>query len=86
MGICGWVCFGFFAGLVARALVPGDQAMGFIRTTILGVAGSFVGGFLGALLAGEDPLEPRTAGFVGAVVGAVVILVLGGLLYRRRRS
>lgn len=86
MGICGWICFGFFAGLVARALVPGDQDMGFVRTTLLGVAGSFVGGFLGALLAGENPLEPRTAGFVGAVVGAIAILVLGRLLGGRRRA
>ncbi len=84
MGVCGWICFGFFAGLIARALFPGDQAMGLVRTTLLGVAGSFVGGFLGALLSGEDPLDPRPAGFIGAVVGAIVILVVGRLLSRRR--
>ena len=85
MSICGWVCFGFFAGLVARALLPGDQSMGFVRTTLLGVGGSLVGGFLGALLAGENPLEPRTAGFIGAVVGAVAILIVGRLVTSRPR-
>lgn len=86
MGICGWICFGFFAGLVARAVLPGDQEMGFVRTTLLGVAGSFVGGFLGALLAGDDPLEPHSAGFVGAVLGAIAILVAARLLRGRRRA
>lgn len=86
MGLCGWVCFGFFAGLVARALMPGDQQFGFVRTTLLGVAGSFVGGFLGALLGGDDPFEPRAAGFVGAVVGAIAILVAARLVSGRRRA
>lgn len=85
MGICGWVCFGFFAGLVARALLPGDQEAGFLRTTLLGIAGSFVGGLLGALISGENPFEPRTSGFIGAVVGAIVILVVGRLVSGRRR-
>jgi uncharacterized membrane protein YeaQ/YmgE (transglycosylase-associated protein family) len=85
MGFCGWICFGFFAGLIARAVLPGDQQMGFVRTTLLGVAGSFVGGFLGAFLAGENPLEPRTSGFIGAVVGAVTILLVARLIRGRRR-
>ncbi len=82
MGLCGWIVFGFFAGLLARAITPGQHRMGFIRTTLLGVVGSFVGGVLGALISGRDMmiLEPR--GFLGAVVGAVVLLAFASWLHR----
>jgi len=89
MGLCGWVIFGFFAGLIARALMPGKQGLGLIATTLLGIAGSFVGGFLASLLRGgnwrawERGLEP--SGFVGAVVGAFVLLLLGSALGRNHR-
>ena len=85
MGLCGWIVFGFFAGLIARALVPGRQGLGFIATTALGVAGSFMGGFLAALLSGGNWRHPEPRGFIGAVVGAIVILLLGGMLGGRRR-
>ncbi len=77
MGICGWIVFGFLAGLVARALMPGNQPMGFIRTTVLGVAGSFVGGFLSSLFFHQDPMVIHASGFVGAVVGAFLVLLIG---------
>ena len=79
MGICGWVVFGFLAGLVARALMPGNQPMGFLKTTLLGVAGSFVGGFLTSLLIHQDPMVIHASGFIGAVVGAFVLLFAGRL-------
>lgn len=84
MGICGWIVFGFLAGLVGRALMPGTQRMGFIKTTVLGIAGAFVGGFLASLLFHRhayDHFEP--SGFIGAVVGAVVIMGITGLVSRR---
>ncbi len=85
MGICGWIVFGFLAGLVGRALMPGAQPMGLIRTTLLGVGGSFAGGMIAALWSGRDPMVLHPTGFIGAVGGAIVLLVVGGLIFGRRR-
>jgi uncharacterized membrane protein YeaQ/YmgE (transglycosylase-associated protein family) len=75
-GIIGMVVIGFIVGLVARAVLPGTQALGFILTTLLGIAGSFVAGYLGQTFglyrAGEG------AGFLGSVVGAMVLLFIVG--------
>lgn len=75
--MCGWIVFGFFAGLVARAILPGEQKMGFIRTTLLGIAGSFVGGAIAALLYGNNLFAFQPSGFIGAVVGAIILLASG---------
>jgi uncharacterized membrane protein YeaQ/YmgE (transglycosylase-associated protein family) len=80
MGLCGWVVFGFFAGLVARAIMPGKQGLGLIATSLLGIAGSFVGGFLASLLRGGNWRVVEPSGFVGAVVGAFVLLLLGSAM------
>lgn len=86
MGLCGWIVFGFLAGLIARALMPGSQKMGLIATTLLGVAGSFAGGFVWNLLSpGRDWLALRPSGFIGSVIGAILLLVLGAALTKRRR-
>jgi uncharacterized membrane protein YeaQ/YmgE (transglycosylase-associated protein family) len=84
MGLCGWILLGFVAGLLARAIMPGEQRMGFVRTTLLGIAGSFVGGLLVALLRGGDPLVLEPSGFIGATIGALVLLVLGHVLFRHK--
>jgi uncharacterized membrane protein YeaQ/YmgE (transglycosylase-associated protein family) len=84
-GLCSWIVFGFVVGLIARFLMPGRQHMGFIRTTVLGVAGSFMGGFLAALLRGGNWRTPSPTGFIGAIIGAVVLLVLSELVFSRRR-
>lgn len=85
MGICTWIVFGFLAGLVGRALMPGTQKMGFIATTVLGIAGAFVGGFLSSLFFhrpyGYGHFEP--SGFLGAVIGSIVLLVIAGAVSRR---
>lgn len=85
MGICSWIIFGFLAGLVARALMPGKQALGFVATTLLGVGGSFVGGFLGAFLTGSGWRVLHPSGFLGAIVGAVILLAVGEALKKRQR-
>ena len=84
MGLCGWIVFGFLAGLLARAITPGEHRMGIIRTTLLGVVGSFVGGLLGALITGRDVMVLEPSGFLGAVLGAVILLGFGGWLHRAR--
>ena len=84
MDICGWIVFGFLAGLVARAIFPGEQQMGFVRTTLLGVGGSFVGGAVASLIFGHSFGHFHPSGFIGAVIGAILLLVVLGR--DRRRS
>jgi len=76
MGICSWLVFGFLAGLLARAILPGRQSMGLIATTLLGIAGSFVGGLLGALLTGHSLWHFHSSSFIGSVIGALVLLAV----------
>lgn len=75
---------GFIAGLLARALVSGPSPSGCLPTTLLGVGGSFVGGFLGYVLFDKDLGSGalQTSGFVGSLIGAVLVL----LVYRRTGS
>lgn len=84
MGILMWIIFGFIVGLIARALMPGRQKMGIIWTTLLGVAGSFTGGTIANLLFGyrADTIAP--AGFIGSILGAILLLVIAGFFVRRR--
>lgn len=86
MGMFGWICFGFFAGLFARAILPGEQKMGLVKTTILGVIGSFLGGSIQAFFTGGDPLQLQPAGFIGAVLGAVLVLVVASFVFGRARK
>jgi uncharacterized membrane protein YeaQ/YmgE (transglycosylase-associated protein family) len=74
-----WGVVGLAAGGVARLIVPGEDPMGCLATMLLGVAGSVVGGLLGFLLSG-NPYHP--SGFVGSVIGAVIVL----LAWRRTRG
>jgi uncharacterized membrane protein YeaQ/YmgE (transglycosylase-associated protein family) len=72
------VIVGLLAGALARLLVPGKQHMSVLTTIVLGVVGSFVGGFLGYLLFGKDAangfLQP--SGIIGSVIGAVIVLLV----------
>jgi uncharacterized membrane protein YeaQ/YmgE (transglycosylase-associated protein family) len=71
------VIFGFIAGAIARALVPGDDGMGILGTIVLGLAGSFVGGFLfNALFVKGDQDGIQPVGLLGAIIGSVVLLLL----------
>ena len=67
MGIILFLVFGLVVGFIARAVMPGSQKMGLLATMLLGVAGSFIGGFLGALITDSNVLDFNTAGmFRGA--------------------
>lgn len=75
---------GVIAGYLARAIVPGEDPMSFGQTVILGVVGSFVGGFLGALIFGADAEEGflQAGGIVGSILGAIIAL----LIYRQMKK
>ncbi len=85
MGIIAWIVFGFVVGLIARALVPGRQSMGFIMTTLLGVAGALIGGVVASALWGGSATRFEPAGFIGSLVGAIVLLVIAGFVTGPRR-
>lgn len=77
-GLIGTLIIGFFAGLIARFLKPGDDKMGIIMTSLLGIAGAFAATFIGRALGLYEP--GQAAGFVGAVIGAIVVLAAFGFL------
>jgi len=72
--IIGWILFGFLIGLIARALVPGSQQLGCLKTIALGVGGSFIGGAIGYLLRGGSVIQ--SSGWFGSIIGAVILLVI----------
>ena len=80
MEIIRLIIFGFVIGVIARFLMPGPQPMGIILTTVLGVAGSFVGGYLGHLLHGGEDGCWQPAGWIGSIIGAALLLLAYGLL------
>ena len=84
MGIIGTILIGFLAGLVAKFLYPGRDSAGFIITTLLGIVGAVVATYLGQAIgwyrAGEG------AGFLGAVLGAVIVLAIYNMVIRRSSS
>jgi len=81
--IIGWILFGLVAGAIARMIHPGNDAMGWGMTIVLGIAGSLLGGGLAYLLRlGVSPYEP--GGWIMSIVGAIILLVLGFFGTRRR--
>ena len=74
---------GLIAGGLARLIVPGPDPIGIFGTALLGIVGSFVGGFLVSLLF-EHTLQLRTSGLIGSVIGAVIALLIYRSRYRRR--
>ena len=81
MEIIGTIIVGLIVGLIARAIKPGNDSMGWIMTILLGIAGSLAatygGQALGIYQAGQG------AGFIGALVGAIVLLVIYGLIKKK---
>ena len=85
MGILWTIIIGFVAGIIAKFIMPGDnEPAGFIMTTILGIVGAFVATFLGQSLGWYRPGEG--AGLIGAVVGAIIVLLVYGMIAGRRRT
>jgi uncharacterized membrane protein YeaQ/YmgE (transglycosylase-associated protein family) len=84
MGILLFALFGLLVGFIARALVPGRQAMGIGMTAVLGMIGSLIGGLIGNSLAGRPLFEIHGAGLIGSVLCAIAILFAVGAGGRRR--
>ena len=81
MAFIGTVFVGLIVGLIARAVKPGDDKLGWIMTIILGILGSVVAGYVGRALGWYQPGEP--AGWIASVVGAIVLLVIYGFIKKR---
>ena len=83
-GILGWIVFGLVVGILAKLLMPGRDPGGMIVTMLLGIAGAVVGGFVGRAMGLYGPND--AAGIFMSILGAVVLLFLYRMAFRRRPS
>jgi uncharacterized membrane protein YeaQ/YmgE (transglycosylase-associated protein family) len=83
-GIIGWIVIGLLAGGIAKLLMPGKDPGGCFITILLGIAGALLAGFLGRAVGWYGPGD-EGAGFVAAIVGAFVLLLIYRLIAGRRR-
>jgi uncharacterized membrane protein YeaQ/YmgE (transglycosylase-associated protein family) len=88
MGIFAWIILGLLAGLIAKALLPGDDPGGIIITTLLGIAGALIGGFIVQALGFGDPIDEffDWSTWLGAIAGAALLLLLYRVLFGARRT
>ena len=84
MSIIGWILFGLVVGVVGKLLMPGRDPGGFIITIVLGIAGALIGGFVGQSLGFYREGEP--AGFIMAVLGSIILLLLYRMFAGRRTN
>lgn len=85
MGILAWIVFGLIAGALAKFLMPGDDPGGCVVTTIIGIVGAVLGGFLATTLGygGISGFDIRS--FVVAIIGSILLLVIWRMIRGRRR-
>ena len=74
MGLLSWIVLGLIVGVLAKLIMPGPDGGGFILTTLLGIAGAFVGGFIGSLLGLGTPAAFSLGGLALATAGALILL------------
>lgn len=87
MGFIAYLILGLIAGAIARAILPGKQAGGWIATLVLGVIGALLGGFIGSAIFNVDMNEFFSIStWILAIVGALIVLVIYGLITGRRRA
>ena len=84
MGILTTILVGFVVGLIARAVKPGNDRMGIIMTTLLGIAGAFLAGYAGQAMGWYSANEP--AGWIASVIGAVILLVIVSMVRGRSHT
>jgi uncharacterized membrane protein YeaQ/YmgE (transglycosylase-associated protein family) len=88
MGIIAFIILGLLAGIIAKALLPGDDPGGFIITAVIGIVGALLGGFLAGALFDADPLDEffDISTWLTAIVGAIVLLLIYRLVTGRGRG
>lgn len=88
MGIIGWVVLGLLAGLLAKAIMPGAERGGLIVTTLLGIGGALLGGFLATALGFGDPIDEffDLSTWLAAISGALAILFVWNAVDNRRTA
>ena len=86
MGIIGWIILGLLAGVIAKALLPGDDPGGFIVTAIIGVVGAMLGGLIARALDLGDPIDEffDISTWLAAIIGAIILLLIYRLVIGRR--
>jgi uncharacterized membrane protein YeaQ/YmgE (transglycosylase-associated protein family) len=82
MEILSWIVFGLIVGLLAKLVMPGHDPGGIIVTMLLGIAGAFIGGWVGQTLGVYRPGQP--AGWLMSIVGAIILLAIYRMAFRRR--
>ncbi|MEU7556633.1 GlsB/YeaQ/YmgE family stress response membrane protein [Streptomyces sp. NPDC044571] len=88
MGIIGWILLGLLAGIIAKFLMPGRDPGGIIVTTLIGIAGALLGGWLGKVIFGVDSVDGffELSTWIAAIVGAFILLLIYRLVVGRRHS
>jgi uncharacterized membrane protein YeaQ/YmgE (transglycosylase-associated protein family) len=86
MGIIAFIILGLLAGAIAKAVLPGDDPGGLIVTTVIGVVGAILGGFLAGVLFDADPMDEffDISSWLTAIVGAIILLVIYRVVVGRR--
>ena len=84
MSIVWTILIGFVAGLIARAIKPGDDSMGIIMTTVVGILGALAATYLGQAMGWYT--AGQGAGFIASIVGAIVLLFIWGLIAKKKSS
>jgi len=84
MGLLLFLVFGLIVGFLARAIMPGRQSMGLLMTSVLGMVGSLLGGFVGSLISHDEVTRVHSAGLIGSIIGALLVLALVSMGGRRR--
>jgi uncharacterized membrane protein YeaQ/YmgE (transglycosylase-associated protein family) len=87
MGILGWIVLGLLAGVIAKAILPGNDPGGIIITMVIGIVGALLGGFLGQALFGVDTVDEffDISTWLTAIIGAIILLLLYRMVVGRGR-
>jgi uncharacterized membrane protein YeaQ/YmgE (transglycosylase-associated protein family) len=88
VGILGWILLGLLAGLIAKAIMPGAEGLGIIVTTLVGIGGALLGGFLALALGFGDPIDEffDISTWLAAIIGALIILFAWNAITSRRTT
>jgi uncharacterized membrane protein YeaQ/YmgE (transglycosylase-associated protein family) len=86
MGILGWILLGLLAGIIAKAVLPGDDPGGIIITTLIGIAGAIIGGLVARALDIGDPIDEffDWSTWIAAIIGAIALLLVYRVVAGRR--